>query len=502
MEWHVRICEVTEKFVMNKKLNKILLFAFIIVIFSILIFFYVCLYPIAVFDTDDWAYIYQLRAPIPWIKAWNPIKVFPETFMPLVSYIGAYCFYPFVGDYCFALSTAHGIFISIILTVYFAEFVLLIFYKTTASEKQCIFIGSIFFALHFLVLINWWSDNLSLLYAYNLTCVYNYTLSTILNAGLVMFTISHGGVNKIFCNGKTYDKSIFIIWCYFSINSNLFSSIVLASYIGANLLLNLKKDLKDSSFDKKIYMNNNKISLIIICCWLVSHVIERTGGRSGGRVGSFFHNLSNVIVLALDWITRINILVLVFTVIVLIIWIKKVNSTKDQVSKILMVMFFTFAYISLLCAVVDSVYMRRPEVILALAFWGLFSVSYCFNALVILNKKYAFIAVILLLAAQTVIINPRHVFKYVNYNGFTYSQSEALMNDIIEQFVTAEAEENYEIDLFVPKFDTDDNWPIATYASDRFSSALFKHKVILHKIKVNRMVPSIDNLKILEGAKD
>lgn len=111
---------------MKKANQKTVNFIYGISVFAILFLFFVVIKPIAVFDTDDWMYIESWRLPIPMIKAWNPIKVFPEFFMPLVSYFGALTFYPFFKDYCFVLALSHGIFISLVLTLYFVEYYMLL----------------------------------------------------------------------------------------------------------------------------------------------------------------------------------------------------------------------------------------------------------------------------------------------------------------------------------------------------------------------------------------
>ena len=67
---------------------------FALVIFILLAIFFIVIHPVAILDTDDWTNIHQRRLPIPVIGAWNPIKVFPEIFMSVVSYAGAYIIYP------------------------------------------------------------------------------------------------------------------------------------------------------------------------------------------------------------------------------------------------------------------------------------------------------------------------------------------------------------------------------------------------------------------------
>ena len=62
-------------------------------IFVFVLMFFTQIHPIIIFDTDDWCYAYIHRSALPLWKAWNPIRIFPEVFMPLVSMIGVYAFW-------------------------------------------------------------------------------------------------------------------------------------------------------------------------------------------------------------------------------------------------------------------------------------------------------------------------------------------------------------------------------------------------------------------------
>ena len=62
-------------------------------------------------------------------------------------------------------------------------------------------------------------------------------------------------------------------------------------------------------------------------------------------------------------------------------------------------------------------------------------------------------------------------------------------NDIIMQVKTAVDRGDYSVQVYVPDFGTEDNWPIALYGGERISDALSKHGVIRQGIYIE-IVPS------------
>ena len=150
----------------------------------------------------------------------------------------------------------------------------------------------------------------------------------------------------------------------------------------------------------------------------------------------------------------------------------------------------TTGYLVLLCTVVNSGYIIRPDVFLAIAFWGIIILMVCIRELLDYYNK----GQILIIPASIVLVIcfllTSNSYSVINFNGLTYDSSKAVMNDIISQFRTAEENGLDEMDLYVPKFDAEDNWPLATYAGERFSRSLYIHGVIDKKIKVRNVVPS------------
>lgn len=458
--------------------------------FCLLVLFFVVLHPIAIFDTDDWAFIYHLRLPIPVPGAWNPIKVFPEVSMSFWSYIGAYILYPLTGRYCFSLSVTNGIFICLILTLYFEQFRLLAQKKYDFTVLQSIFSSAIFIGMHFWILVTNEKNNIFMFYAYDMTCIYHYTLSTILNASLVMHMIRVGGYGQVSALSKKHNILI-IIWTYLAIFSSLYTNVVLAAYVGVELLLALIDDLKKKSFKLSEYVKENKIRLIVIAVWACSLMIETTGGRSEGKTDSFIVSLKYAFSNIFGWIGRFNLGFIIFAVAAILIWVILVeDKRRANIFKYIFAFVLTVIYIVLLSSVVNSSYTERIDVMLAVNFWLMLILV--FLLIEAMNFYKNGIRVLAVLSALSIIVTAyvSNTYKEINYVNIPYEQCEALVDNIIEQFKTAEKNGDTEIDLKVPAFDTEDNWPFGTYSASHFTKTMYRHRIIKTRINVNNIVTS------------
>ena len=475
---------------MNLQNNKRIFIAYGALVFMGLFIFLSFINPLTVYDTDDWLYIYELRKPIPMLHAWNPTRIFPETFMPLVSYFGALFIKPLIKNYFFSLTVAHALFGSLIITLYFVEFLFLLYKKKNASSKALIGYGALFILLHFIALINHGKDNSMLLLSINLTCFYYYTLSALLNAALVMHFMAHGGVKNLFGRVSLLHKLLVVIWGYFAINSNLYSSVVLATYVGTELLLSLISDIREKRFRLKDYFLDNWISLFIILSWFVVNYLETRGGRAGSFGNSFVSNLLVSIGTQLYGIVSANIFVTVLIVVVAVIWRNKQETKRPAALKFKLYVAFSLVYLIMLSAVVDTSYVARQEVLLCNYFYVLLAFVTCLYEIVTIDRKYLRTLFILLGTVVLLFIMPGRLYRNYNYSNISYDQCEALMNDIIDQFKSAEQNGEKEITLVVPKFDDEGNWPLFKEAGERFANALYKHKVLDTYITVTEMVLS------------
>ena len=67
------------------------------------------------------------------------------------------------------------------------------------------------------------------------------------------------------------------------------------------------------------------------------------------------------------------------------------------------------------------------------------------------------------------------------------------------QVNTAQQEGKDSIDLYVPKFDSSDNWPYAIYANERLGTCLYKLGVIDAPINIKELIPSESKDYLLKG---
>lgn len=464
---------------MNKYKNYLIFLFYGLAVFVGLLLFFTFISPLTIYDADDWLYIYELRKPIPRIHVWNPTRVFPEAFMPLVSYFGALVINPLINDYFRSLSLAHGLFASIVITLYFVEFPLMFYKRKIATAPSSIAYGLLFLLLHFISHIMKGYDNYFLLGATNVTCFYFYVLAVMINASLVMHFISYGGPKAWFKNSSIIHKLIVAIWAYFAIFSNLFSSVVLATYIGTELLLTLIKEIKSKEFNLKRYCYSNWLNLLLIMLWFSANLIETTGGRARDFHSNIFINIPLAFVFTLGSLVAINLFTLIFEIIVFYKW-KKINKQLPDITIYFLVgMGLQLLYIILLCASSEVTYAFGTQVTIAHFFYIFTALIVCLNQLIAHDKRYKKLPLILCGTILLLLFRPGRILYPYNYSYLSYEQCDALMNDIISQFKTAEANGETEIILTLPKFDVEGNWPLSTsLVGDRMSNALKRHKII------------------------
>lgn len=459
-----------------------------LIVFIGLFIFFSFVNPLMVYDSDDWFYIHIFRKPIPSPYAWNPTRVFPETFMPIVSYLGAWIINPIVNNYFHSLTYAHSLFSSLLITLYFVQFSVLFYKRKFASVKGSIGYGCLFILLHFISHIIKGSNNTFLLDAMNLTGFYYYTLAIMINATLVMHFMSYGGVKAWLNDSSLRHKLFVVIWLYFALDSNLFASVILATYVGTDLLLTLILGVREKKFNFIHYCVNNWINILIIIYWAFTNILETMGDRADSVRKNLWENLLEVLKYAGESLVIINIFVLITEIIIFVLWYKKYRKINSTVVRFICYFGFQFIYLVLLCATVEPTYMTRAEVFLCNYFYIYIAMLACFSQLVKENRKYARIPLILVGTVCLLFIQPGKLYIPCNYSFLSYEQSEELMNDLISQVKTAEENGQTEMVLVVPEFNTDNNWPYLELIGNRVTTTLYKHKVVDTQINVTKVI--------------
>lgn len=478
---------------MNRKfIEKTFKIIFLLLIFVLFVVFFFNINPIVIFDTDDWKNINYHRKAIPIWNARNPTRVLPETLMPIVSEIGAYFIYPIMGDFFVSLSLAMATTVSLFITVY-VYMLMKLLEKYSVGKFSSMVISIFFVLLHFLVMRKYSSENKYMFYTVDATCYFFYIIPALLNCILVLWLLREDILTHFFKNEiPTYKKSIFCIFLYFCLLSNLFASIILVSFLGADVLC------KATNYKKNIIglFTDNREKMFTIFAWFVVQIFEAGGDRAKDFEGFSSENVEYVIKTIKLFPQQVNILFATICIIIIVfgsmlLWKnKKFNDNIFLSIKVTCISFLAcFVYLILLCAKLNG-YLMRPDATYGLFFFGVMSMVLF---LIPIFRKFQSIQII---APLVLII----IFCEIDTSGNTFMESTKLRispktcievdNDIVNQLIEAERMGKSETVLYVPKFETDDNWPIATYATKTIVDALVKYRILSERITICEIIPT------------
>ena len=472
---------IDKKMYIEKKRIMEVLFFLILIIFTYI--FFRVIHPLIVFDTDDWWYIYFSRKAIPMPGTWNPARVLPEILMPLVSEIASYTLYPITNDFIGSLATVHALVVSLFVIIYIYSFYKLcrdVFCDSVTIAMSC---SLLFYMLHFLVFRVNENANIFLFNAHNVTCYFYYVIPVMLNASLVMWMLNRKWFNASINKATPFLKGVYYLLIYLAVFSNLYSSVIIVTYAVADILIDLKKGVRS-----KIYQ------IISIALWIISAVFEMFGGRAKDVYDAnitLFGELKKTLKLLFTIFSKVNTGFLLITIIAfgVLVYFVVVHRENSLYYKLIIAGFMTLAFEVLLCAVTGFARINRPDVLIAFFFF--FFVLLCALICTFLEEhtKLLIIAPIVLLVIFFEINTEGVTFIEANTPNINSKIAEQISRDIVKQITSAEQNGESEITLYVPKWNSDDNWPHGMYGADRFAKALYKHGVLNKKMVVH-MVPS------------
>ena len=479
-----------------KRKNDIMSLCVCLMVFIFFSIFFFKIHPIVIFDTDDWKFFNYHRKPIPIWNARNPAKVLSETLMPIIGEFSAYIIYPVCGDFFKSMSLAMALTVSSFVTGFYYNLHKML-QKLCAGKMSATTISMFILISHFLVMRVNNDGNKYMLYTVDATCYFHYIIPDLVNCILVLWLMREDILKDLLKkNGvPIYKKAILCVLLYFGLFSNLFSSIILAAYVGALLLCDLINDLRIKNFRLKKYVSANKEKLCVIMVWGIAQIFEAGGNRASDFSSFSLESIKYVFKTLKQWPHQVNTLfcsISIFTILlgsILMILKKNEHGVLKNIKIILVAFGVCFLYLSLLCAKLQG-YMLRPDATYGIFF---FIVVLLGIYLVYLGRELPWIRIALPLM---LII----MFMETDTSGKTFLESTkrlidpeiciAIDNDIMNQLIEAEKCGKTEIMLYVPEFDTDDNWPIATYANNYFPEALYKYGILSEKIKITEIIPT------------
>lgn len=489
----------------SQKLQSIVKVLFFVTIFLSLFCFFTVVHPLYIYDMDDWTYVIQTRKAIPLWKSWNPTRVFPETLMPLTAEIGIRLFMPFNGDYILSMGIAFAIVLSACYSIYF-----LLFYKLARRMFDIsvgygtVLTGTILL-MHFLPFMKNMTGNGYMFAAPSVVCVFYYTIPALFNAMLVM-AFSHDDsfmereMGELLRRPKSTD-GIWLLLIYLAINSNMFQSILLMSYICGTLLMDFIEELICERKQTRLliiqYCKKRMVKLSVIVIWLLSLLMEANGGRAtsmgtsesfGGALVACMEAFFKTIFGLNHFFTGMVAIVIVAAFIILIKRWKNRGELETKyvglMIRYIVGMVITIICLIMLCAKVGLGYFTRNDVFSGILFYALLitwiSMVYIVRRLSV-SSVFIPIGVYVLLFAT--VINVRS-YREFNVSGYDARIVKDISDDIVAQVVAANEKGCNAVEVQVPVYNLEGNWPIPILSGERISRTLRAHGIIGRQMEI------------------
>lgn len=464
--------------------------------FVSLFIFFSYVHPLVPYDGDDWYFLAAAREPYPCWGAWNPVKVLPETVMPLCGYLSAYFLRHIVGDYVSSITVCSALIISSAITVYFYSFYRLIDLKFDLPLKGSLLSVLLLVLFHFMIFKSHQFNNLYMFYSSNLTCYFHYCLPALVNSVLVLYLFSIDDFLTI----DITKNGMMILALYLAIFSNIYHSVILAVYVFVRLArAYFKNSDKHSCYSisfLKEFVRNNCGWFIVMAVWFLSLFFEAHGGRANQIGHSIFTlPLKQTLICCGHLLKQISVNFGIVLFIILwsarVIYLKSKNKDctdfmyRDIVVQSLFCLGLVLVYTVLVSAKANPYYMANADVAISFLFY-LF-VILCFSIAYILKRVPKVIKVFplicFIIAVQT--FNSDSHFRESNTKNIAPSKCIAVDNNIVKQIIEADRAGKKKMILVVPKGNNHDNWPHPVYMGPNISKTLFTHGIISQMVDIS-----------------
>lgn len=472
---------------------------FLLVVFISMFIFFTDVHPLVIYDGDDWANLSLTRHFLPKWHGFNPIKVLPETLMPLVGYISGYIIMPFTKNYVNAVTFTSALIVSGFITLYIYLFNLFIGALGEENEFGNVLVCAILLLSHFYFLQQ--KDGLSpyLFWSINLTCYYHYLIPALLNISLVLYFFHHEMEEMDIWTGNNITNGFLIVALYLGIFSNILQSVIFAVFIGVLLFERERTKLFVPKQWKRILSENWLYSSILIV-WLISLVFEASGGRARSiATAGFVSPIKDTLICWLQFIHQLNpkFLILSLPVIFLALFIayRRRNVGSERFIKIIRIsltsMILGFVYLVLVCSKAGASYFVRSDVETGVLFWYILIWGVSLFYLLQNYPKWIVAAPLVTLYILMEVLNSPSTFMESNFGKVSPHICYAVDNNIINQMRLADQSGADELKLHVPKGDNHDNWPHPNYMGESLSNTLFRDGVISRTINIE-IVPDLE----------
>lgn len=461
--------------------------AFGLLIFFVMLAFFTEVHPLVMYDGDDWNNLSKQRnVAFPKWHDFNPIKVLPESLMPLAASVAAYFVRPFLGDFVTSVTLVSALLLSFFIAAYAWLFLKVMEDRFGIAPWSGMLLTVVFLSFHFLIFKHGDYGNSYLFAAPNLTNYYHYTIPALLNMSLVLFFLWRGISGSRPISGRRGEDCLFVFVLFLALCSNILHSIVFTAYLMAELLWKIGR------------WKEQRFYLGLLAAWLVTLLFEATGGRAGqvGRgffdlpVGDTFLSLMHVLFQNNKGIFMALAFALIFLGGSLFLYLRR--REKDDLDlmyrthqqKMAVCLCLWIAYEVLVCAKAGGSYIDWPDVTIGMFFY-IFLLMTGAAAYVFRRKPGALVVLpILAFVIFCRTINAEQGLADSTVGNVPPAICAEISRDIIRQVQQAEKGGERKMELRVPKGNDQDNWPHPNYMGPAVSRLLYGQGLIPYPMEI------------------
>lgn len=487
---------------LNSKRDRWLTAGFFAGVFLFMFVFFYNIHPLVIFDADDWTYVSYSRIALPSTKFWNPARILPEILMSGCSNFAVFALMPLVHNYIRALSLMYALVLSGCITAYTWCFLRLAENKLGLERGWNLLAAGLFLVFHFLIFRTENSNNSYMFRSCNVTCYFYYTIPGLLNCSLLMYFLSGSGPDAYISEGSMLKKGMLLLLCYLAVFSNLFESVIIATYAGCELLFALIRCIREKGSMWSL-IKEKAVSLGIFVLWCVSAIFELMGERAASFEGgeSFVQMLGVSVLKAVNVVKSMNRLFLLIAAglaaMAVLAWLlnkkdgKESRETAAVFSTLILSGIIVTVLVLILGAKTDIKYIEpyRADLIYGMLFFPVLLMTLC-GVYVMKRFNWTKVLIPLMIVVLLTDVNtPLVTFAESNMIFTPHEKVAEMSRDVIAQIVEADQSGLREAEIFVCDSDAGDNWPQATYMGPRIAASLRKHGLISSDMELT-IVPS------------
>lgn len=481
--------------------NNIAIAIFFFVLLGFFMLFFTNTQPLIPLNLDDWQYMSHIRKAYPIWKDWNPTRVFPEVFYPIVASVGNWIFRPLFDNYLDRIVLTNALVVTGCIILYVDSFRLMVKKLFLQNDYEVLILTALFVVMHFMPFCVNQIDNQSAFYAIDVCCYYYYTIPSLLQFALVFHIIAKPELLTLTYyreDGNITKGAMLMTALYFMLFSNLYSSIIISSVCGIMIIMCLIQEKNNKNNLLALFFNVCEKCFIPLCVIVIWLLVVIPFDMFSGRADSLSNHdsfgsllVKSLLYLCENKYQKTGLLLLFIPIVIATYMALKKKITNIDIRFQICTVFIICSTISLLFLLllssqVKPVYMTYANVLLPVYSFIIAGSICCLAIIQKIFKKISYLLPLVVIICLTKSNTSEYTYRPLDYgceDNITPATAYNISNSIINQIIKAYNDGQEEVVVIVPKL-KDDFWPLHNNTGDAISRTLCEHGVIMSHIKV------------------